>query len=194
MTSNELFQLLEASPQGQQLLFDDPDYWLVKTPFKDSGNFVVNQEILIHWWMNVYKPGSYPSIEQDIYRTWSNAMWQCFHRVSIHGYNPHTGQTALTLTLIKNEPESALQELELWLPHIKPWEYQELGSVKTIHIMDRDCSEHGSITLVIGDSKVYVTMMRYHRFSIIKTFGVLADAIKYLSEKNWYETKDKQED
>lgn len=186
MNSATLVEKYNAKLSGQQLLFRDDDYILLQTPYQSSGDSDFDRKAIAHWWMNVYVPDN--NIEQEIYRSWSNAVSSNFKYLMTGGYFPETNQTAITFMANKKKTlESHLKELEYWLPFIKPIKNEKELEHKVMSIMDRTLSEYGSYGLdIYSDSHIEITKIYYYSESIVKTFTSLSNAVSFIQEKLWY--------
>ena len=191
VTSQQIVELFDVKLVGQQLLIPDPDYVLLCSKFQPTGDDNLDREILIHWWMHVYDPTEDYKLGEGIYGSWSNACYRYFKYATQSGYNPETGQ-AVKLSCYKHTPlEPQLEQLQLWLPHIKPSrlrphdESERKG--KWISVFEHTLSYHGSYNLIIySDTEVDLTFT----YDSPRKFGSLDEAVDFVRLHHWYEKRE----
>lgn len=196
-TSKFFADAFNAKLTGQQLLFEDYDLILRRTPFKDlfepqaeQVRTEFNRTALIHWWMNVYVPNGRGDQETpyEVYRTWSNAMWQNFKYVSCDGYRIETNQNVVKIACCKKEPlEPQLEELKLWIPHIKESMDEEQRMGKHISIFERGLCEYAIYSLAVySDLDIVIGEFSHGSYKVVNKFDNLAEAVDLIRNKYWY--------
>lgn len=199
MDSQVLLEKLNLSPKPPGQLFDDPDQVLRATLFRSTDDPQLDREAIIHWWMHVYNPGS-PRCDDTtlkVYQSWDRAQWPLFKYVRTgSGYFPEANQQTVRITMYKKDPvEPAIEELRLWLPHIKRIPFSprcrhsdEKGQplAAYIDIFESTLSQHGCYDLwYISDDDIRLTFT----YSDPVKFKNLFDAVDYIREHHWYEKK-----
>ncbi len=172
------------------LLWPDHDRTLLSIPFQS-----VNQEFdklaLVHWWMNVYNPAN--STPMEIYQSWHEAVRHTFkHVFPGMGYHPGSMQNSISLGMYKNdEVEPAVEELKLWLPHIKLIDCPEDGDRESykgqhIHVSEHTFSEKGVYSLLIFAENDSVLNKRvYGSDTYVHSFKSLGHAVAYIRDRHW---------
>lgn len=195
MNSQEVLDIIGAKIH-QEFLWDDYDNCLLKTPFKDTGDRKLNQQIAIHWWMNVYTNHNC-EINQDVYNSWCNAC-NNFDFVKADGsYNIITNQSTVCYSPYKKElPHLQLEEFELWLPHIKwvepkkdqeyMFRHYEGRKFKYIDIFEQTLSEFGIWEIYYySDSEIDINFS----YAQPKKFTNLKTVVEYCCNNLYYKKR-----
>lgn len=183
VTSKEIIDKWKVVRKGQLLLFEDYDDLLLQTPFivTDDSNF--DTMVLIHFWMNVYKPSA-NTIKQDVYRTWVNGLYKYFkYAYPRTGYFTETNQSEVSFAAIrKDDLKPQLEELSLWIPFIKPLNNKH-SVCKIIDIFEHTLSYNGSYSLNICDNQYKIIRNN----SVKAEFDSLESVVSYIKNNLWYE-------
>lgn len=198
MDSKTIVDAYGAKLSGQGLLFEDHDYTLRHTPFKEI-NPQFDREAVVHWWMNVYVPDGWGDdrTPQEIHETWSSAIFKTFLYIHQSGYNPRTNQTSIDIACIGDVPvEPQLEELRMWLSEYKPIPTEGDGDVHYVGIFESTLSEFGIYHLeVYDDESCIIRKTTYGRPEILSTFDNLKSALDYIRLNLWYQkTRDGQDE
>ncbi len=121
-----------------------------------------------------------------------------FQYVRNSGYVPATLQPSIQVWLQKSKPvEPQIAEAMLFVPHLKkftPERADGLENVRFLDIMEYTLSAGGSYSIyILEDDRALLTIMRYHRFSIIKEFDNLDQCLRYVHEHHPYERTSEEE-
>jgi hypothetical protein len=192
MNSQTIVDAYGATMPGQQLLFEDPDAILRKTPFKPV-NKIFDMQAIAYWWMCVYKPEGRGDDQTpySTYSKWSNAAGK-FKYIYLRGYNPKINQQAVSIKFKKSVPlPKQKYELNMFLPYIIPCE-GERGSggkpAKQLPIFEHTLSYSASYSLSIySDTDITVNAMRYGGLSVLRHSPNLDDALEYVRINHYYE-------
>ena len=194
MNSAEIVEAYGAKLDGQQLLFHDDDIVLRQTKF-NSITPEFDKQALIHWWMDVYLP-EYRNVDehaiQEVYNSWSNAIWNYFKYTSLSGYNPATNQQVVKFSGYLKEPvDVQTEELRLWVPHIKLCLNKDNGKMgKYISIFEHSLSANGIYSLWIYDNDdIGLGCTRYSHYEEKAHFDCLGKAVWFVVNHYWYEKK-----
>lgn len=187
MTSEEIIKLWNVKRQGQQRLIEDYDQLLRITPYQDSEDKILNQNILTHFWMNVQVPNGCGEEDTpfDIWQTWHRAIDKNFDFVGTSGYVESTRQNGLQITLCQDsDVDEAIEELNQWLQYVKP---SKDGIF--IDIFEHTLSAGGIYYLVISNDIEHftLTVCTYGTFSVLKEFDNLRDSLEYIKKHHYYE-------
>jgi hypothetical protein len=192
MDSQTIVDRYEAKLEGQQLLFPDSNIVLRNTKFKKIDP-EFDKAAIVHWWMNVYVPEGHGEnkTEYEVYNTWSNAVYPYFRNIHISGYNPHTDQQAVTFAGYKKEPvDPQIEELRLWVPHIKPCKDKNDRVGKHVKVFEHTLSENGSWHLwIYSDNEYALGTMRWHRYTQTATFDSLGKSVWFITQHYYYKKK-----
>jgi hypothetical protein len=180
-----------GAKNSKPLLWDDHDLTLRKTEFKATGDWNFDRQTLVHWWMNVYVPNGQRDEETpyEVYKTWSSAVGRYFPFAKAGGgYNPKTDQSAVEICTYKNFPvEPQLNDLQLWLPHLKPIE-EDGRSYQYLGIFEHTLSEGGVFFLrIYSETDVALWKTTYGHSRLLRSFPMLQEAVLYVSKNHWYE-------
>lgn len=196
MNSQTIVEKYGAKLEGQQLLWQDYDLILRKTPFQDIDP-EFNKQALIHWWMEVYVSDGCGEQEtsQKVYSSWSNGLYKNFEYAKASGlYHSQNNQSAIQLGAIKNEPiEDQIEELKMWLSYTKPIKNEYGVEYKFVSIFESTLSRHGIYHLQIhSDDNIKLMFTRYGNPSVLKEFKSLEDAVEYVAKNHYYKKSKKQ--
>jgi len=190
MNSSEIVKEYNVIMPGQQFLFKDDDATLRRTRFK-SIDPVFDKEAIIHWWMNVYTPTNCIETSQEVYSSWHCAVHANFKYIGIAGYNCGTLQSAIRFAAYKKDPiEEQLEELQMWLPHIRP-SVDENGrgdrKAKHVSILERTLSQYACYSMsVYNDNEITVNSLAYGSHNVLKKFDNLKYVISFIRARHWY--------
>jgi len=207
MTSERIVERFNAKLKGQQLLFEDPDIVLRNTKFRPLADELLSeaQEMIIHWWMNVYVPDGRGDnhTPQEIFSSWSNAKYHYFKFCQVDGYCPDIQQSAIHLKCYKQMPLAPqVRELQMWLEPAKSF-ILSTGRTKKptdrvgkyVSIFEHTLSRWASYYLYVysDDTDCAIYSNRYGRYSLEKEFKTLESAVDYIRLNLWYESSDKED-
>ncbi len=192
MDSNLIVEKYEATLKGQQLLFPDADIILRQTKFKKIDP-EFDKQALVHWWMNVYVPDGYGEnrAPQNVFSSWSNAMWGCFQVVHVSGYCPENEQSTVHFGAYEKEPlEPQIEELRMWVPHIKPVKLDFDRPAKMIKVSEAGCGEGGIWSLrIYSDTEYVLGLRRYSHYHERAKFESLGKAVWFISQHYPYKKR-----
>lgn len=198
MNSDEMVAAYDAKLDGQLLLFPDNHIVLRKTKFQPV-NPEFDKHAIIHWWMNVYVPDGYgdEGTPQDVYNSWRNAVYANFNYIHTGGYNPETNQSTISFQGYKKEElQPQIDELRMWLVHVKPVTHKlrcyekELPPIaKYIKISERTLSEYGFYVLLVHNDEYILTRTTYGSTSECGKFDSLGKAVWFIVNHYWYKNK-----
>lgn len=192
MDSKTIVETYGAKVKGQPLLWEDHDFILRQTPFQ-AVNPEFDRLAIIHWSMNIYKPGTKKEdegVDYEVWKTWDRAC-DIFKNVSRQiGYNSSTNQQALGITMTQNQDvKPAIDEFKMWFPHYKPLP-EENTKVWCFHVADNDLSEHGVLSLkYYSEQLISLDVLRYGHTSRLRNFTSLHEAFVYLAKNHWLREK-----
>lgn len=189
MTSSEIVQAYGAKLEGQQLLFPDDDIVVRRTKFKPIDP-EFDKKALIHWWMHVYVPDGYDEetkTPQEVFSSWSNALYTYFKYTMIGGYKADTRQSCVKISAYKKEPvEPQIEELKLWLPHIKSAMNENANRIgKYVDIFEHNLSRFDSWYAFVYDAEFVIYRGRWED----KKFNSIEQFMEYIVKHLWYEKK-----
>lgn len=151
----------------------------------------ITKESFVDWWMNVYLSKGYDPPTR-IYRLYFNKLYDFFKYISMHsGYWVDTSQQVISLKCDKKaDPQEILDELNYFLPFIKPVE-----GMKKVHLYEYTLSEYGVFALCQekNSEPVLLIMTTHGRDSIEKEFNSWLEAIKYCQKNHYYPNYDEDE-
>jgi len=190
MTPKEMVELLGKQTVGYSLLWEDYDYILLNTPFKSTGDKKKDKEIIAYWWLSVYVPnGQGPDkVDQDIYRTWSNAQYT-FDCVGPEGsYNPKTNQSAVQFCIEKDSDlQIGLEELNLLLPLIKSVE-DDGQRYKYFSVFEHTLSAGGVYHIkYYDDLNITLNITSWGSERELRKFQDTMELLKYIQKNHYYE-------
>jgi hypothetical protein len=141
--------------------------------------------------MNVYIPDGYTDdsrTSQEVYSSWNSAIYKYFtYAYAAMGYNPKTNQQVVKFSGYKKEPfQPQIEELMMWLPHIKPSLNEREKRVGLyIGIFEHTLSEFGSWDLWIYGDEYVIYKSRWEEAK----FDSLVKCVEYMVNHLWYEKK-----
>jgi hypothetical protein len=134
----------------------------LKKEIKLSGNPDADRAALLHWWLDVYRPGS--NVPQSFYSEIRRLTCRVFSFLEFGSYWAATQQTTVTVDLnqkITREQIPALQaEIEAAMPFIKEtplgWESQNLLT-KVFSVMEPSLSARGGFHIETANGQWRLT-------------------------------------
>lgn len=147
--------------------------------------------------MHEYNPTGYSrDMPQEVYRSWSNALYPNFKFVYPDGrYSLQTNQSIVKLAAYtKERAQDIYSELLLWTPHIKPEERGEKeGNKRYISIFEHNLSLHASYDLELPpdvdinvDSFARIASWSHYRYGVYFE-GTLKEALMKIKKELYYE-------
>jgi hypothetical protein len=128
LTGEEIVARSGVGPGGQRDLFEDPDYAIRNTPFKETGDRDFDRQWLVYFWLAAYVPDGRGRERTDydrVWRTYRNGTLRLFNFTNYHGDHVATNQAAIELKLYRDRGAAEqLAELLLWLPRIRAEEQE----------------------------------------------------------------------
>ena len=177
-------------PEGQILLFKDEDDLAIarRTKFKPVDP-KLDRHAIVHWWTNIFSPAAMADAcrgrdrgadDFEVFKTWRDAAYDAFHFVTIGvAYNREADQQCFSVAPDRDRPVmEQIEELRLWLPHIKACE----NGIKRLSISCAKSSmENGVYELEIeNDNAFRVYNLRYHTAHFQCAMSSVENVVRYL--------------
>jgi hypothetical protein len=127
-----------------------------------------------------------------LYKKVSNWFYT-FKYVGNSGYVPETKQPSIQLRFYADQPvEPQIAEVMQFVPHLKKFtpehDKDELDNIRFLDIMEHTLSAGGSFSIyILDDDTAILTVMRYHRFSVLKKFENIEECCRYVHQHHPYE-------
>jgi len=194
MESREIVDRWAVERSGQLLLWEDHDQLIRTTPFK-AVDPDFDRQVLIHFWMNVYKGDAWnveEKVEYEIWKTYHDPLYSMFLYVKPEGYMRESCQSCLQIAGYKKEPlEDHMKELLMWLPHYKCVTNSENDrKAQYFSIFEHTLSEGGIYNAwVYSPTECEIGFTRYGHYSVKHRFDSLEKMLDYIRLNYWYEKR-----
>lgn len=201
MDSKEIIERWGIQREGQLRLWEDYDQLIRITPFR-SVHPDFDREVMLHFWMHVYKGDADNADDRTDYEIWKsyyNPLCQLFEFARPDGWLNEVAQPVIQLSTSRKEPlEDHMKELHMWLPHCKyitnsydrrtsSGNEPESRKALYISVLEHTLGSAGIYNIWMynpGDCELGVT--RHGRYSMEYRFASLEATVAYIRRRHWY--------